>query len=161
MAVGDEDVRHVPVLGCDPAAEHTRLIFRHSGVGEDRVLAAVDQRAGHGREPLRLSVRKKTVLWRRVVDEHVVGEVPGLVHDWACPGCWFRASMALTVVASALPRTRLPPVVSRISSSRPLRFLPSRTTTTSTSVVPSGRGVRVYVCPERRPHRLESVVVMV
>ena len=23
-----------------------------------------------------------TVLGRRVVDEHVVGKVPGLVHDW-------------------------------------------------------------------------------
>jgi hypothetical protein len=63
-------------------------------------------------------------------------ELPAVV--WS-----FRASMALAVFASALARTRLPPVVSRIASRRPLRFLPSRTTTTSTSVVPSGRGVRV------------------
>jgi hypothetical protein len=29
---------------------------------------------------------KEAVLGRRVVDEHVVGEVPRLVHDWTCPG---------------------------------------------------------------------------
>jgi hypothetical protein len=84
VAVGDEDVRHVSALASDPVAEYACLIFGHPGVGEHGVLAAVDQRAGHGREPLRLPVREKTVLWRRVVDEHVVGEVPGLVHDWAC-----------------------------------------------------------------------------
>jgi hypothetical protein len=47
-------------------------------VGEDRVPAAVDQRAGLGRQLLRLSIRKKTVvLGRRVVDEDVVGERVG------------------------------------------------------------------------------------
>ena len=68
-------VRFRPLLG-DPVAERARLIRRHPGVGQHRVLAPVDQRAGLGREPLWLSVRKHTVLWRRLVDEDVVVEVP-------------------------------------------------------------------------------------
>src|SRR5215470_12719795 len=71
----------------------------------------------------------------------------------------FLASMALTVFAKAFSRTPLPMVPTTNPSSRPLRFLPSRTTTASTSVVPLGRRVRVYVWPEAPPHRLESVVV--
>jgi CheY-like chemotaxis protein len=49
-----------------------------------------------------------------------------------------RASIALTVFPNAGPSTRLPKVPSTTPRSRPLTFLPSRTTTTSTSVVPSG-----------------------
>jgi len=88
VAVGDEDVRQVPALRGDPVAEHLRMIFRQPGVRQHRVLVPVDQRAGHGREPLRLSVRQITVLWRRVVDEHVVTEVSGQVHDCVCPFSW-------------------------------------------------------------------------
>ena len=61
VAVGDEDVGQVPALGGDPVAERTRLICRHPGVRQHRILAPVDQRAGLGREPLRLPVRKETV----------------------------------------------------------------------------------------------------
>jgi hypothetical protein len=39
-------------------AEHMRLTRRHPGVRQDRVLAPVDQRAGLGREQLRLSIRR-------------------------------------------------------------------------------------------------------
>ena len=50
----------------------------------------------------------------------------------------FRASMALTLAINAFSKT-LPPIVpSTRLSRRPLRFLPSRMTTTSMSVVPSG-----------------------
>src|SRR5262245_23112262 len=47
--------------------------------------------------------------------------------------------MALTEFSNAFFKTRLPMVPSTKPSSRPLRFLPSRTTTTSMSVKPSGR----------------------
>src|SRR5262249_51236389 len=66
----------------------------------------------------------------------------GPVHA-AAPDPSFRASTALTVFLSAPPRTRLPKTVSTAPSARPLRVLPSRTTTTSSSVVPSGCGVNV------------------
>ena len=65
----------------------------------------------------------------------------------------FRASMALTVSASAFSRRLLPMVPSTKPSTRPLRFLPSRTTTASKSVVPLGCRVNVYVLPERLPTR--------
>ena len=55
----------------------------------------------------------------------------------------FRASTALIVLRSAVARTLFPIVPTRIASSRPLRFFPSRTTTTSTAVVPSGCRVNV------------------
>src|SRR5258706_9276683 len=55
----------------------------------------------------------------------------------------FLASMALMVFAKAFSKTPLPMVPTTNPSSRPLRFLPSRTTTTLTSVVPSGRRVNV------------------
>jgi hypothetical protein len=77
VAVGDEDVGQVPVLAGDPVAEHARLIRRQRGIGEHGVLVAVDQRAGLGREPLRLAIRKDTSLGRRVVDEDLVGEAHG------------------------------------------------------------------------------------
>lgn len=47
--------------------------------------------------------------------------------------------MALTVFLNAFSKTPLPMVPSTSPSTRPLRFLPSRTTTASRSVVPSGR----------------------
>jgi hypothetical protein len=74
VAMGDEDVGHVPALCRDPIAERTRLIGRHPRIGQHRVLAPVDQRAGHGREALRLSVWQDAVLGRRVVDEDLVGK---------------------------------------------------------------------------------------
>ena len=55
----------------------------------------------------------------------------------------FRASIALTEFSNAFFKTLLPIVPSTTPSTRPLRFLPSRTTTTSISVVPSGRRVKV------------------
>ena len=58
-------------------------------------------------------------------------------------GHGLRASMALTVFPNAFSRTPLPTVPSTSPSARPLRFLPSRTTTASTSVLPSGRRVKV------------------
>jgi hypothetical protein len=61
----------------------------------------------------------------------------------ACLAKPFRASMALTEFSNAFSRTRLPMVTSTKLSRRPLRFLPSRTTTTSISVKPSGRRVKV------------------
>src|SRR5262249_37429281 len=57
-----------------------------------------------------------------------------------CPFC---ASIALTVFPNAFSSTPLPIVPSTRPSARPLRFLPSRTTTASTSVLPSGRRVNV------------------
>lgn len=48
VSVGDEDVSEVPAPGGDPVAEHARLIRRHPGVREHRVIGPVDQRAGHG-----------------------------------------------------------------------------------------------------------------
>ena len=54
-----------------------------------------------------------------------------------------RASMALTLLAKALANERFPMVPSTPATTRPLRFLPSRTKTTSTWVVPSGCGVKV------------------
>src|SRR5215469_9863261 len=71
----------------------------------------------------------------------------------------FLASMALTEFSNAFFKTPAPMVPSTTPSSRPLRFLPSRTTTTSMSVKPSGRRVKVYVWPDAPPHVLESVVV--
>lgn len=55
-----------------------------------------------------------------------------------CSAALFRASMALTEFWNALSKTRLPMVPSTKPSPHPLRFLPSRTTTTSMSVVPLG-----------------------
>ena len=46
--------------------------------------------------------------------------------------------MALTESSNAFSRTRLPMVPTTKPSIHPLRFLPSRTTTTSMSVVPLG-----------------------
>ena len=54
-----------------------------------------------------------------------------------------RASMALRLLENALLKERLPIVPSTLDSTSPLRFLPSRMMTTSTSVIPSGRRVRV------------------
>src|SRR6266403_4488870 len=54
----------------------------------------------------------------------------------------FRASIALTEFLNAFSKTPLPMVPSTKPSSRPLRFLPSRTTATSMSVKPSGRRVK-------------------
>jgi hypothetical protein len=54
-----------------------------------------------------------------------------------------RASMALRLLKNALPKERLPIVPSTLDSTSPLRFLPSRMMTTSTSVIPSGRRARV------------------
>ena len=54
-----------------------------------------------------------------------------------------RASIALTVLPSSFPSTRLPANPSKNPSACPLKFLPSRTTTTSTSVVPFGCDVKV------------------
>lgn len=54
-----------------------------------------------------------------------------------------RDSMALRLLANALAKERLPIVPSTPDSTNPLRFLPSRMMTTSTSVFPSGRRVRV------------------
>ena len=55
VAVCDEDVRHVPALAGDPVAEHARLIRRHPGVREDRVIGPVNQRAGHGLSLIHIS----------------------------------------------------------------------------------------------------------
>src|SRR5262245_11398428 len=71
-----------------------------------------------------------------------------------------RASIALPVLAKALASFPFPTLPTTTPSSRPLRFLPSRTTTASTSVRPSARRVNVYVCPEWPPQMLESVVVI-
>ena len=51
-------------------------------------------------------------------------------------------------------------ILTASSSARPLTFLPLRTTTTSTSVVPPGCRTKVYVCPDPSPQTLESVVVI-
>ena len=65
-------------------------------------------------------------------------------HDELAPlAAPFRASMALTEFANAFSKTPLPIVPSTMPSSHPLRFLPSRTTTTSMPVKPSGRRVKV------------------
>ena len=50
----------------------------------------------------------------------------------------FRASMALTEFASPFSKTPLPMVLSTKPSIRPFKFLPSRMTIASMSVVPSG-----------------------
>src|SRR5262249_2401641 len=50
----------------------------------------------------------------------------------------FRASTALTEFANPRSKMRLPMVLNTKPSTRPLRFLPSRTTTSSISVVPLG-----------------------
>src|SRR5882724_8799068 len=55
----------------------------------------------------------------------------------------FRASIALTLPAKAFSRTPLPTVASTRPRNRPLRFLPSRTTTRSMSVAPLGRRVKL------------------
>src|SRR5258705_7988953 len=57
----------------------------------------------------------------------------------------FRASMALTEFSNALFKTRLPMVLSTRPSSRPLKFLPWRTTTTSMSVEDDAVGIRPVV----------------
>src|SRR4029079_14602714 len=54
------------------------------------------------------------------------------------PSPSLRVSIARAVFSSSFPRTRLPNTESTTPSARPLRFLPWRTTTASTSVVPSG-----------------------
>jgi len=54
-----------------------------------------------------------------------------------------RTSIALTEFSNAVSKTRLPRLPSSKPSTHPLRFLPSRTTTTSMPVVPSGRRVKV------------------
>jgi len=56
-----------------------------------------------------------------------------------------RAWIALTELTNALETTRLPTVPSTTPRDRPLRFFPSRTTTWSISVVPSGRRWNVEV----------------
>src|SRR5215469_7766595 len=42
VTVGDEDVRHVSTLLSDPVTEHVRLIRRHPGVRQHRILPPVD-----------------------------------------------------------------------------------------------------------------------
>src|SRR3954470_15321653 len=81
-------------------------------------------------------------------------------HRYACSAsrATLRASTALTESANALANTRLPTVPRTRPRNRPLRFLPSRTTTYSMSVVPSGRRANRYVWPERPPQVLESIV---
>ena len=74
MTVRDEDVRKLPAVCDDPVAERMRLVGCERGVGQDRILAPIDERARNGREPLRLSVRKDAVLWRRLADEYIVTE---------------------------------------------------------------------------------------
>ncbi len=54
-----------------------------------------------------------------------------------------RASIALMLLSNALLRTPLPTVPRTNPRIRPLAFLPSRTMTTSTSVIPSGSRVSV------------------
>src|SRR5262249_29408150 len=84
-------------------------------------------------------------------DTHPVGAIGAVKDEDAVahrlpslmPGAPFRTSMALTESSNALSRTRLPMVPSTKPSARPLRFLPSRTTTTSMSVVPSRWRVKV------------------
>ena len=51
--------------------------------------------------------------------------------------------MALTLLANALANERFPMVPSTVATTNPLRFLPSRTSTTSIAVVPSACGVNV------------------
>ena len=55
----------------------------------------------------------------------------------------FRASIARTEFSNAFAKTPLPTVSRTRPRNRPLRFLPSRMTTTSMSVKPSGRRVKV------------------
>ena len=80
MAVGDEDVGDVAPLRGDPVADQVRLVRCQRRVGQHCVLAAVDQRARLGREPLRLAVRQDAVLRRRLVDEDLVRQ--GLAHGF-------------------------------------------------------------------------------
>ena len=100
VAVGDEDVGEVPALAGDPVAERARLLDRHPRVGQHRVLAPVDQRAGHRGEQPRLAVGKEPVLRRRVVDEDVVGEgarfgcTHGIIVARSASGCANRECMA-------------------------------------------------------------------
>jgi hypothetical protein len=54
-----------------------------------------------------------------------------------------RASMAFTEFTNAFSKTLLPMVPTTKPSIHPLRFLPSRTTTTSMSVLPSGLRVKL------------------
>src|SRR5262249_368575 len=99
--------------------------FRHRRVRQDRIRAPVYQRAGLGREQLRFPVGKYAVLGRRVVDEVVVAQRGcSATHDELPP---FRASTALTVLRNAFGKTPLPAVPSTSPSTRPWRFLPSRT----------------------------------
>jgi len=62
--------------------------------------------------------------------------------QWAL-GSPLRASTAFTVFASALARWPLPTVPMTAPSTRPFRFLPSRTTSASRSVVPSRLRLKV------------------
>jgi hypothetical protein len=55
----------------------------------------------------------------------------------------FRASIAFTLFANAFSKRPFPTVPSTKPSTRPIAFLPSRITTASTSVVPSGFRVNV------------------
>src|SRR5215469_384902 len=61
----------------------------------------------------------------------------------AALGVLFRASMALTEFTNAFSKTPLPTVPTTKPSNHPLRFLPSRTTVTSMSVLPSARRVKL------------------
>src|SRR5262245_59950583 len=64
------------------------LARRERGIRQDRVLAPVDQSARDGGAPFRLSVRKETTVpWRRLVDEHVIGQGHGVAHDAAEADC--------------------------------------------------------------------------
>ena len=118
VAVGDEDVRQVPALALDPVADRTRLFGRQPRVRQHRLLAAVDQRAGLRGEPLRLSVRQQAVLWRRVVDEHVVGEVPGQGHAATVPRQAARRTSGYTGAGARL-RTAAPGHCCRRHSATP------------------------------------------
>jgi hypothetical protein len=130
---------------------------RQRQTGQD-TLAVDDDRAGTARALIAtfLSTGQTEHVAQRVqqrearVYRQFVGRVvhtESRVHgDHLVPAAFapsFRASMALTVFASAPPRTRSPKIPSTNPSTRPLMFLPSRTTTASRSVVPSGRRVKV------------------
>jgi hypothetical protein len=95
------------------------------------------------RSPRSLALRQLTAVGADAVPASACHPVGGRAHASRCSRGELRASMALTVFASAFASTRLPTIPTTRPSRRPLRLLPSRTTTTSTSVVPLGRRVRV------------------
>src|SRR5262249_27625131 len=156
VTVSNVDARQVPSSCGNPIRKRAGLLDRHEGIHQDGVPHAIDQCRGHRLKECLSDAGRFVTSHNRDArrHEHVPVQDTGL---WCVPRCrgrlcrlshfvpasWFRVSIAWTVLSNAFASTPLPMVPSTKPSTYPFTFLPSRITTASRSVFPSGRRVKV------------------